>query len=149
LCLIGVLKGADTFTVDLARAIDLPVVMDWAAVSTYGRGSTAGTPRLLKDIGEELTGRDVLIVEDNVDTGSTLSWLMARLWERATTSVNCCVLLRKPHAVAKPVEPRYVGFDITEHWGAGYGIDYAERHRNLRDIHKVRLPSAALSASSS
>jgi hypoxanthine phosphoribosyltransferase len=149
LVIIGVLKGAATFTVDLARAIDLPVVMDWAAVSTYGRGSTAGTPRLLKDIGEELTGRDVLIVEDILDTGTTLSWLMARLRERAPASVNCCVLLRKPHAVAKPAEPRYIGFDITEHWVAGYGIDYAERHRNLGDIHEVRLPSAALSASSS
>ncbi|MFD5476275.1 hypoxanthine phosphoribosyltransferase [Streptomyces hawaiiensis] len=149
LVIIGVLKGAAAFTVDLARAVDLPVVMDWAAVSTYGRGSTAGEPQLLKDIGEELTGRDVLVVEDILDTGTTLSWLMARLRGQDPASVNCCVLLRKPHAVAELVEPRYVGFDITEHWVAGYGIDYAERHRNLRDIYEVRLPSAVKSASSS
>ncbi|MER5968489.1 hypoxanthine phosphoribosyltransferase [Streptomyces sp. NPDC002055] len=145
---VGVLKGAAAFTVDLGRAIDLPITMDWVAVSTYGRGSTAGEPRLLKDIDEDLTGRDVLFVEDILDTGTTLAWLMARCRERAPASVHCCVLLRKPHAVTKPVVPRYVGFDISQHWVAGYGIDYAERHRNLRDIHEVRLP-AAVSAPSS
>ncbi|OKK04746.1 hypothetical protein AMK26_15715 [Streptomyces sp. CB03234] len=143
LVVIGVLKGAAAFTVDLARAIDLPLAMDWAAVSTYGRGSTAGEPRLLKDVGEDLTGRDVLVVEDILDTGTTLAWLLARFREQSPASLHCCVLLRKPHAVAKPVEPRYVGFDITEHWVAGYGIDYAERHRNIEDIHEVRLPAAA------
>ncbi|MEU0118102.1 hypoxanthine phosphoribosyltransferase [Streptomyces bobili] len=148
LVLVGVLKGAAAFTVDLARAVDLPVVMDWAAVSTYGRGSAPGTPRLLKDVDEDLAGRDVLVVEDILDTGTTLSWLMDRLRERSPASVNCCVLLRKPHALVEPVRPRYVGFDLTQHWVAGYGIDYAERHRNLGDIHEVLLPSAALPASS-
>ncbi|MET9504243.1 hypoxanthine phosphoribosyltransferase [Streptomyces sp. NPDC006622] len=148
LVIVGVLKGAAAFTVDLARAVDLPVAMDWVAVSTYGRGSTPGTPRLLKDVGEDLAGRDVLVVEDILDTGTTLSWLMARLRERSPASVNCCVLLRKPHALTEPVEPRYAGFDIAEHWVAGYGIDYAERHRNLGGIHEVLLPSAASPASS-
>lgn len=139
---IGVLKGAAAFTVDLARSIELPVVMDWAAVSTYGKGSTPGAPRMLKDVGEELTGRDVLVVEDILDTGTTLSWLLDRFRAQSPASLECCVLLRKPHAVAKPVEPRYVGFDISEHWVAGYGIDYAERHRNLTDIHEVSLPAS-------
>ncbi|MFD5076481.1 hypoxanthine phosphoribosyltransferase [Streptomyces sp. NPDC058371] len=143
LVVIGVLKGAAAFTVDLARAIDLPIVMDWVAVSTYGKGSALGTPRMLKDIGEDLTGRDVLVLEDILDTGTTLSWLMAQFREQSPASLHCCVLLRKPRAVAKPVEPRYVGFDITEHWVAGYGIDYAERHRNLNEIHAVNLPAPA------
>ncbi|MDF2434657.1 MAG: hypoxanthine phosphoribosyltransferase [Mucilaginibacter sp.] len=139
LVVVGVLKGAAAFTVDLARAIDLPLAMDWVAVSTYGSGSTAGTPRLLKNITEPVSGRDILIVEDILDTGVTLDWLMTRLRELGPASVECCVLLRKPHAVLKPVRPRYIGFDITQHWVAGYGIDYAERYRNLGDIHEVDL----------
>lgn len=141
LLVVGILKGAATFTTDLIRTVDLPLTLDWVAISTYGNGSTARAPRLLKDITEQVGGRDVLVVEDILDTGGTLSWIMDRLSARSPASLNCCVLLRKPHAVRKPVAPAYVGFDITAHWVAGYGIDYAERHRNLRDIREVRIPA--------
>jgi hypoxanthine phosphoribosyltransferase len=137
---IGLLKGASMFTVDLVREIQLPILMDWFAVSTYGLGSTPGEPRMLKDVDLELAGRNVLIVEDILDTGRTLHWLLERLKKSSPKTLNCCVLLRKPHAVVKAVSPRYVGFDIEENWIAGYGIDYAERHRNLREIYEVRLP---------
>lgn len=102
-------------------------------------------PRLLKDVTENLEDRDVLVVEDILDTGTTLSWLMGRLQGRSPASMDCCVLLRKPGSVVKPVKPRYTGFDITGRWVAGYGIDYAERHRNLREIREGRLPVAAAS----
>lgn len=143
LLVVGVLKSAATFTTDLVRSIDLPITMDWVSVSTYGRGITPGVPRLRKDVEEDMTGRDVLIVDDMLDTGATLSGLLSRFRERSPASVNICVLLRKLTPVRKPVAPRYVGFDITAHWVAGYGIDYAERHRNLSDIHEVRLSAAA------
>jgi hypoxanthine phosphoribosyltransferase len=143
LLLVGVLKGGATFTVDLARAIELPLAMDWVAVSRYGRGSIGGEPSLLKDVSEDVAGRNVLIVEDIVDTGVTLFWLMNHIWAKSPASVHCCVLLRKPHAVERMVEPKYVGFDIFVHWVAGYGIDYAERYRNLGDIHEVRIADSS------
>lgn len=140
LVIVGILKGAATFTVDLARAVSLPLTMDWAAISRYGKGSVGGTIRVLKDIHEDVEGADVLVVEDILDTGLTLQYVMNLIQRRSPASVNCCVLLRKPHAVTVPVVPRYVGFDIAVDWVAGYGIDYAERHRNLPEIYEVRLP---------
>ncbi|WP_437278217.1 hypoxanthine phosphoribosyltransferase [Sorangium sp. So ce375] len=140
LMVVGVLKGAATFTVDLTRAINLPVTIDWVAASTYGRGTTPGTPRLLKDLEEDVSNRDVLVVEDILDSGVTLSWLMNRIRDRSPASVHCCVLLRKTCPLAVSVQPRYVGFDITAHWVAGYGIDYAERYRNLGDLYEVSFP---------
>jgi hypoxanthine phosphoribosyltransferase len=143
LVVVGVLKGAATLTVDLCRNIALPLALDFVAISTYGRGSTPGVPRLLKGLGEDVAGRDVLIVEDILDSGATIAWLSDHLREQGPASVESCVLLRKPARDGRAVEPRYVGFDIEEDWVAGYGIDYAERHRNLRSIHEVRLPVTA------
>jgi hypoxanthine phosphoribosyltransferase len=139
LVVVGLLKGAVMFTADLAREISLPLVMDWMAISTYGSGTVAGQPRLLKDLSVSLHGRNVLIVEDILDTGVTLDWLTKRLETLSPRSLHCCVLLRKPYAITKPIVPRYVGFDITTEWVAGYGIDYAERYRNLRQIYEVQL----------
>jgi hypoxanthine phosphoribosyltransferase len=137
LVVIGVLKGATCFTADLARSIALPLTMDWVAVSTYGKGSTAGTPTLLKDATEDVTGRRVLLIDDILDTGVTLSRLISHFRDRGADSVECCVLLRKPQTPSRAVSARYVGFDIAEHWVAGFGIDYAERHRNRPDIYEV------------
>ena len=139
LVVIGVLKGAACFTADLARRIALPLTMDWVAVSTYGRGSVPGTPTMLKDVVEDLEGRSVLLTDDILDTGRTLGWLTGHLLERGAASVDCCVLLSKPETPSRTVRPRYVGFDITAHWVAGFGIDYAERHRNRPDLYEVEV----------
>lgn len=139
LVLLGVLNGAAFFTVDLARAIHLPLQMDWVAVSTYGMGSTAGTIRLRKDVYIDLKGRHILVVEDILDTGRTLHWLMNRLATHSPASVECCVLIRKPQALVKPISAKYVGFDIDARWVAGYGIDYAELYRNQPQVHEVLL----------
>ncbi len=133
--LVGVLKGAVMVMADLARALTVPVTMDWMAVSSYGSGTrSSGVVRILKDLDTDLTGKHVLIVEDIIDSGLTLSWLSANLGSRGPASVRIATLLRKPAAAKVDVEVSWVGFDIGEQFVVGYGLDYAERYRNLRDI---------------
>ena len=132
LLLVGVLKGAVMVMADLARALHSPVEMDWMAVSSYGSGTkSSGVVRILKDLDKDITGRSVLIVEDIIDSGLTLSWLMSNLGSRGPASVEVCTLLRKPEAAQVDVPVRYVGFDIPNEFVIGYGLDYAERYRNL------------------
>ncbi|MEF2977080.1 hypoxanthine phosphoribosyltransferase [Subtercola sp. YIM 133946] len=135
LLLVGVLKGAVMVMADLARELHLPVSMDWMAVSSYGNSTqSSGVVRILKDLDSELDGRTVLIVEDIIDSGLTLSWLLANLRSRGPASVEVCALLRKPDAVKIELDVRYVGFDIPNEFVVGYGLDYAEKYRNLKDI---------------
>jgi hypoxanthine phosphoribosyltransferase len=132
LLLVGVLKGAVMVMADLARALRLPVEMDWMAVSSYGSGTrSSGVVRILKDLDSDITNRHVLLVEDIVDSGLTLSWLVQNLQSREPASLRVCVLLRKPTAAQMDVEAAYTGFDIEEKFVIGYGLDYAERYRNL------------------
>ena len=132
LLLVGVLKGALMVMADLARAVHLPVEMDWMAVSSYGSGTrSSGVVRILKDLDADISGRHVLVVEDIVDSGLTLSWLVGNLRSRDPASVEVCVMLRKPAAVRMDVEVAYTGFEIADEFVVGYGLDYAERYRNL------------------
>ena len=117
---------------DLSRAMLRPVEMDWMAVSSYGSGTkSSGVVRILKDLDRDITGRHVLVVEDIIDSGLTLSWLLRNLRSRGPASVEVCTLLRKPEAAKVEVDVRYVGFDIPNEFVVGYGLDYAERYRNL------------------
>ena len=135
LLLVGVLKGACMVMADLSRALDRDVAMDWMAVSSYGSGTTSsGVVRILKDLDTDIQGMHVLIAEDIIDTGLTLSWLVANLQSRGPESVNICTLLRKPDALRMAVDVKYVGFDIPNEFVVGYGLDYAEKYRNLRSI---------------
>ena len=135
LLLVGVLKGAIMIMADLARALTRSSDMDWMAVSSYGSGTTSsGVVRILKDLDADITGRNVLIVEDIVDSGLTLSWLQKNLSSRGTASVEVFTLLRKPDAIKVQVRPRYVGFDIPNEFVVGFGLDYDQRYRNLRCI---------------
>jgi hypoxanthine phosphoribosyltransferase len=135
LLLVGVLRGAVMVMADLARELRLPIEMDWMAVSSYGSGTaSSGVVRILKDLDTDLQGRKVLIVEDIIDSGLTLSWLRANLGTRGAHSVEICALLRKPAAAKLAVEVRYVGFEIPNAFVVGYGLDYAEKYRNYRDI---------------
>jgi len=132
LLLVGVLKGAVMVMADLARALHLPVSMDWMAVSSYGSGTTSsGIVRILKDLDTDISGKHVLVVEDIVDSGLTLSYLVHNLRSREPASLRVCVLLKKPSAARMPVEVAYTGFDIADEFVIGYGLDYAERYRNL------------------
>jgi hypoxanthine phosphoribosyltransferase len=132
LLLVGVLKGAVMVMADLARALHHPAEMDWMAVSSYGSGTkSSGVVRILKDLDQDISGRNVLVVEDIIDSGLTLSWLMSNLSSRGPASVQVCTLLRKPDAAQVDVPVRYVGFDIPNEFVVGYGLDYAERYRNL------------------
>lgn len=132
LLIVGVLKGAVMVMADLARALSSPVEMDWMAVSSYGSATkSSGVVRILKDLDRDITGRYVLLVEDIIDSGLTLSWLMANLTSRGPASVEVCTLLRKPDAAQVDVPVRYVGFDIPNEFVIGYGLDYAERYRNV------------------
>ncbi len=135
LLIVGVLKGAVMVMADLARTFERHVEMDWMAVSSYGSGTkSSGVVRILKDLDTDINGRHVLIVEDIIDTGLTLSWLVSNLNSRGPASVEICTLLRKPDAMAMTVEVKYVGYDIPNAFVVGYGLDYAERYRNLRCI---------------
>jgi hypoxanthine phosphoribosyltransferase len=130
--LVGVLKGAVMVMADLARRISTPLAMDWMAVSSYGSGTkSSGVVRILKDLDADLTGRHVLIVEDIIDSGLTLSWLIANLRSRGPATVEIATMLRKPDAAKVEVDVRYVGFDIPNEFVVGYGLDYAEKYRNL------------------
>lgn len=135
LLLVGVLKGAVMVMADVARELRRHIEMDWMAVSSYGAGTqSSGVVRILKDLDSDLTGRHVLIVEDIIDSGLTLSWLRENLESRGAASVEICALLRKPEAAKVEVDVRYVGFEIPNHFVVGYGLDYAERYRNLRAV---------------
>jgi hypoxanthine phosphoribosyltransferase len=132
LLLVGVLKGAVMVMADLARAMRLPVEMDWMAVSSYGSGTkSSGVVRILKDLDCDITNRHVLVVEDIIDSGLTLSWLVRNLRSRGPASLEVCALLRKPRAARVNVDVAYMGFDIPDAFVIGYGLDYAERYRNL------------------
>lgn len=132
LLLVGVLKGAVYVMADLSRRLHRSVPMDWMAVSSYGSGTkSSGVVRILKDLDTDLTGRDVLIVEDIIDSGLTLSWLVGNLGSRGPASVEIATLLRKPEAAKVDVDVTYVGFDIPTEFVVGYGLDYAEKYRNL------------------
>lgn len=135
LLLVGVLKGAVMVMADLARELRMHIEMDWMAVSSYGSGTqSSGVVRILKDLDTDIVDRKVLIVEDIIDSGLTLSWLKANLESRGAESVNIVTLLRKPDAAKVDVEVRYVGFEIPNKFVVGYGLDYAERYRNLRGV---------------
>jgi hypoxanthine phosphoribosyltransferase len=130
--LVGVLKGAVMVMADLARALHSPVTMDWMAVSSYGSGTkSSGVVRILKDLDTDLTGRHVLIVEDIIDSGLTLSWLVQNLRSRGAADVEICTMLRKPEAVKVDIDVKYVGFDVPNEFVIGYGLDYAEKYRNV------------------
>ena len=133
--LVGVLRGAVMVMADLARSLNSHIEMDWMAVSSYGSGTTSsGVVRILKDLDSDITGRHVLIVEDIIDTGLTLSWLVTNLKSRGPASVEIATLLRKPDALRMDVDVKYVGFDIPNAFVVGYGLDFNEKYRNLRCI---------------
>ena len=135
LLLVGVLKGAVMVMADLARSLASHVQMDWMAVSSYGSGTqSSGVVRILKDLDADITDRHVLIVDEIIDTGLTLTWLTSNLASRNPASVEIATLLRKPEAQRMPVDVKYVGFDIPNEFVVGYGLDFKERYRNLRDI---------------
>jgi hypoxanthine phosphoribosyltransferase len=132
LLLVTVLKGAVMFVTDLARAIPLPTQLEFMAVSSYGSStSSSGVVRILKDLDRDINDRDVLIVEDIVDSGLTLKWLLRNLATRHPRSLRVCTLLRKPDAVRVDLDIDYIGFDIPNEFVVGYGLDYAERYRDL------------------
>ncbi|MFD6676548.1 hypoxanthine phosphoribosyltransferase [Rhodococcus zopfii] len=132
LLLIGVLKGAIFFMTDFARAMPIPTQMEFMAVSSYGSStSSSGVVRILKDLDKDIAGRHVLIVEDIIDSGLTLSWLIRNLSARNPASLDVVTLLRKPEAVKLDVHVADVGFDIPDEFVVGYGLDYDERYRDL------------------
>jgi hypoxanthine phosphoribosyltransferase len=135
LLLVGVLKGAVMVMADLSRHLSRHLETDWMAISSYGSGTkSSGVVRIVKDLDTDLTNRNVLVVEDIIDTGLTLSWLVSNLRSRGPASVEICTLLRKPEAAKTAVDVRYVGFDIPNAFVVGYGLDYAEKYRNLRVV---------------
>ena len=137
--LVGVLKGAAMFMSDLARALDRPSTMEFMAVSSYaGATASSGVVRILKDLDRDIAGQHVLIVEDIIDSGLTLSWLLRNLTARNPASVEVVALLRKPDAVKVEVPVKYVGFDIPNEFVVGYGLEYAERYRDLPYIGRLR-----------
>ena len=137
--LIGVLKGAVYVMADLSRRLHMSAPMDWMAVSSYGSGTkSSGVVRILKDLDTDVTDRHILIVEDVIDSGLTLSWLVGNLSSRGAASVEIATLLRKPDAAKVEVDVKYVGFDIPTEFVVGYGLDYAERYRNLPFIGTLR-----------
>lgn len=135
LLLVGILKGATILMSDFSRALNRHIETEWMAVSSYGTGTkSSGVVRILKDLDRDIQGRNVLLVEDILDSGLTLSWLLSNLESRGAASVEVLTLLRKPKAVKVEVNPKYVGFDIPSEFVVGYGLDYSERYRNLREI---------------
>ena len=137
--LVGVLKGAVMVMADLARALETPTSMEFMAVSSYGSSTTSsGVVRILKDLDREIADRHVLVVEDIIDSGLTLSWLLRNMRSRGPASVEVCALLRKPDASKVDVDVRYLGFDIPADFVVGYGLDHAERYRDLPFIGRLR-----------
>ena len=141
--LLGILRGAVVFLSDLMRCLELPCEIDFMEVSSYGVETTSsGVVRILKDLEEDITGRHVLIIEDIIDTGLTLSYLRRTLLARKPASLEICALLSKPSRRQADLEVRYLGFDVPDEFVVGYGIDYAGAYRNLPDIHALD-PEAA------
>jgi hypoxanthine phosphoribosyltransferase len=135
LLIVGILRGAAMVMVDLARALPRHVEMDWMAISSYGSGTkSSGVVRILKDLDTDITGRHVLIVDEIIETGLTQSWVTSNLTIRNPASVEICTLLRKPEALQMPLEVKYVGWDIPNDFVVGYGLDFRQKYRNLRDI---------------
>ena len=135
LILIGILKGAFIFVADLARAIHRPVRMDFMGISSYGKGTTSsGEVRVTKDLDTSIEGANIIIVEDIVDTGVTLSYLIGLLHNRKPRSIRIAALLDKPERRLRPVQAAYTGFSIPDEFVVGYGLDYAEDYRGLKDI---------------
>jgi hypoxanthine phosphoribosyltransferase len=135
LLIVGILRGAVMVMADLARSLSRHVEMDWMAISSYGSGTkSSGVVRILKDLDTDITGRHVLIVDEIIDTGLTLSWLTSNLTSREPASVEICTLLRKPDAAQQQLDVKYVGWDIPNDFVVGYGLDYRQKYRNLRDI---------------
>lgn len=135
LLMVGVLRGAVMVMADLARALDRHVELDWMAVSSYGSGTkSSGVVRILKDLDTDISGRHVLVVDEIIDTGLTLSWLVSNLSSRRPASVEVATLLRKPEAAQMTMPVRYVGWEIPNDFVVGYGLDYQERFRNLRCV---------------
>ena len=130
--LISVLRGSFIFMADLARAIHLPCTVDFMAVSSYGSGTTSsGQVKITKDLSESIEGRDIIVVEDILDSGNTLSYLFRLLQARHPASVRLCTLLDKPSRRTKPITADYTGFTVDDLFVVGYGLDYAEKYRNL------------------
>lgn len=141
LLVIGVLKGAVFFIADLVRRLDVRCELDFMAVSSYGSSThSSGVVRILKDLDISIAGRDVLVVEDVIDSGLTLSYLMKNLASRGPASLSICTLLRKPGRRRPPLETRYVGFDLPDVFVIGYGLDHDERYRNLPYIAQLDVP---------
>lgn len=137
--LVGVLKGAIMVMADLSRAMSSDPAVDWMAVSSYGVGTkSSGVVRILKDLDIDINGRHVLVVEDIVDSGLTLSWLLRNLNSRGAASVEVCTMLRKPESARVDVRVKYVGFDIPAEFVVGYGLDYAEKFRSLPYVGVLR-----------
>ena len=135
LLLVGVLKGAVMVMADFARALPVSVPMDWMAVSSYGASTkSSGVVQIRKDLDTDLHGKHVLIVEDVIDSGLTLSWLLENFASRGAESIEVLALLRKPEAAKVEIDCKYVGFDIPPEFVVGYGLDFDERYRNLRDV---------------
>lgn len=135
LLFVGVLKGAVMFMADLARAMPVPVELDFMAVSSYGYGSkSSGVVRIQKDLDRDITDVHVIVVEDIIDSGLTLKWLLRNLASRKPASLEVCALLRKPEAVKVELDVQWIGFDIPNAFVVGYGLDYAEKYRNLSAI---------------
>ena len=144
LILIGVLKGAIFFMADLMRSIDIPCEVDFMAISSYGAGiDSSGVVRILKDLDVSIEGRNVLVVEDIIDSGLTLSYLLRNLEAREPASLEVCALLTKPERRENDVVCRYVGFEIPNRFVIGYGLDFAERYRNLPFVGVLRDELAA------
>jgi hypoxanthine phosphoribosyltransferase len=130
--LISVLKGGVVFMADLMRAVDLPLRLDFMSISSYGSGAEhAGVVRIMKDLDHDIGGEHVVIVEDIIDTGLTLSYLLSALWAREPASISVCTLLDKSIRRIPTLEIRYVGFDCPDRFVVGYGLDYQQRYRNL------------------
>ena len=130
--LISVLRGSFVFMADLCRAIDLPCTLDFMAVSSYGKGTkSSGQVQITKDLSEDITDRHIIVVEDSLDSGNTLSYLLKILENRHPASIRLCTLLDKPDRRVKPVQVHYSGFTIPDAFVVGYGLDYAEKYRNL------------------
>lgn len=135
LLLVGVLKGAIMVMADFSRTLPGSTPMDWMAVSSYGAGTkSSGVVQIRKDLDTDLHGKHVLIVEDIIDSGLTLSWLLENFESRGAASIEVFALLRKPDAAKVEVHCKYVGFDIPNEFVVGYGLDYDEKYRNLRDV---------------
>ena len=144
LLLVGILRGAVVLLSDLMRHLELQCEIDFMDVSSYGSGtSSSGVVRILKDLEEDITGRHVLIVEDIIDTGLTLAYLMRILRARKPASLEICTLLSKPSRRQVNIDVKYLGFEVPDEFVVGYGIDFAGRYRNLRDIRVLKSETTA------